>query len=76
VTTYPAGCPLPATPIIDDAIWTTSDPTNIQINNALGTTNGLATCVGATTGAATITAKISSTTNRHSVVNLPLAPAL
>jgi hypothetical protein len=59
VNTYPAGCPLPATPIIDDAVWTTSDPTNIQINNALGTTNGLATCVGATTGAATITAKIS-----------------
>jgi hypothetical protein len=62
MTTYPAGCPLPATPIIDDAIWTTSDTTNIQIDSTIGTTNGLATCVGATAEAATITAKISTPT--------------
>jgi hypothetical protein len=63
ITTYAAGCPLPATPIIDDAMWTTSDTTNIQINSTVGTTNGLATCVGATTGAATVTVKVASTTN-------------
>ncbi len=62
ITTYPAGCPLPAVPIIDDAIWTTSDTTNIQIDSTAGTTNGLATCTGATDGAAAITTKISSTT--------------
>ena len=62
-TTYPAGCPLPPVPVIDDATWTTSDPTNIQIDSTIGTTNGLATCIGATTEAATITAKTASATN-------------
>jgi hypothetical protein len=66
MTTYPAGCPVPSVPIIDSAVWTTSDTTNVQIDSAVGTTNGQATCVGTTDGAATITAKISTPTNQLS----------
>ena len=64
VDNYPAGCPVPAlVPVIDDAIWTSSDPINVQISSAVGQTNGVATCVGATNGAVTITAKSAATGN-------------
>ena len=62
-TTYPAGCLLPVVRVIEDAIWTTSDSTNVQIDSTIGTTNGLATCAGTTDGTATITAKLPSATN-------------
>jgi hypothetical protein len=64
IDNYPAGCAVPAlVPVIDDAIWTSSDPINVQISNAVDSTNGLATCVGATVGAVTITAKSPATGN-------------
>ena len=63
--TYPAGCAVPVLypPAILDAIWTSSDPINVQISSVVGPTNGLATCVGATHGAVTITGKSSSAAN-------------
>lgn len=38
------------------AQWTSSDPKNITIDSSSTPTNGLATCTGATSGPATITA--------------------
>ena len=40
------------------AQWTTSDPTNVSISSADNATNGLATCLGATT--ATVTATLTA----------------
>lgn len=54
------GCPVPAWVLLDtNAIWTVSDKVNVQISSAAGNGNGLATCVGATDGAATVTATVT-----------------
>jgi hypothetical protein len=41
---------------VTNATWTSSDPLDVQVSSAPGDTNGLATCTGATSGAATLTA--------------------
>ncbi len=41
------------------AIWTVSDAVHVQISSANDSTNGLATCVGATNGAATVTGTVT-----------------
>jgi hypothetical protein len=40
------------------AVWSVSDTTNISISNVQGATYGTATCNGATSGAATVTATV------------------
>ena len=51
-----SGCALPQIVASVQATWTTSDAKNVSISSAAGATNGLATCLGATSGAVTITA--------------------
>jgi hypothetical protein len=60
-TTFPTGCPaaIPAVVAIPAyaTAWSSSDPVNAPIDNVVGpTTNGVATCKGATTVPVTITA--------------------
>ncbi len=40
--------------------WTVSDTLHVSISNANDATNGVATCLGPTTGAATVTATVGS----------------
>jgi hypothetical protein len=58
VTTYPKGCAIPAViPAPFFTTWMSSDPVNAPIDSTFGpTTDGVVTCKGATTGAATLTA--------------------
>jgi hypothetical protein len=54
------GCPVPEFLLLaNNATWTVSDPNDVQISSAVGSTNGLATCVGATQGPATVTAVVT-----------------
>ena len=50
------GCATPQVMGPVQATWTTSQPAVVQISSAKDATNGLVTCVGATNGAATLTA--------------------
>ncbi len=54
-TTVP-GCPVPAHILLLQPNWTVSDPLHVSISSAKDDTNGLAICLGATQGAATIVA--------------------
>lgn len=54
--TAPAGCAVPAWLMLARATWTSSDPKDVIIDSSTAPTNGLATCVGSTNGAATLTA--------------------
>jgi len=55
--TIPKGCPLPPYAATWPAVWVSSDPTDVQVNNSQSRSlNGLTTCVAATKGAATLTA--------------------
>ncbi|HZL29231.1 MAG TPA: hypothetical protein VFC39_22085 [Acidobacteriaceae bacterium] len=60
VTTYPMGCAVPASAIVPAPFyttWTSSDPVNAPIDSTFGpTTDGVATCKGATTVPVTLTA--------------------
>ena len=51
-----SGCAVPQIVSPVRAVWAVSDSGNVHISSANDTTNGLATCVGTTNGAATITA--------------------
>jgi hypothetical protein len=51
----PMGCIPPPLPF-DFATWSVSDPVNVSISNALDSTRGTATCLGATAGAVKVTA--------------------
>ena len=43
---------------LTNAVWSVSDTTNVSISNTQDATYGTATCKGATTGAATVTATV------------------
>ena len=58
--TAESSCKFP-TVMVKNATWTSSDPTDVQVSSAPGDTNGLATCTGATSGAATLTASYTPT---------------
>lgn len=51
----PMGCIPPPLPF-DFATWSVSDPVNVSISNAVDSTRGTATCLGATAGAVKVTA--------------------
>ena len=48
-------CGVPTIAAAVKPTWTVSDPTNVTISSAEDATNGLATCVGATTNPVTVT---------------------
>jgi hypothetical protein len=52
-------CAVPAILAPAQAQWTVSDSINVQISSARDQTNGLATCVGATSAPATVTASVT-----------------
>jgi hypothetical protein len=54
--TAPPGCAVPQWLLLASSTWTSTDAKDIQISSANDATNGLATCVGPTNGAATVTA--------------------
>ena len=56
------GCVTPQVEALTRAQWTVSDPINTSISSANDSTNGLATCLGATTGNATVSATLKSGT--------------
>ncbi|HEY6968071.1 MAG TPA: hypothetical protein VJA94_02615 [Candidatus Angelobacter sp.] len=56
IASEPSGCAFMQSNLTN-ATWSVSDTTNISIGNAPGT-NGMATCNGATAGAATVTATV------------------
>jgi len=56
-TAAPAGCAFQQSNLTT-ATWSVSDTTNISISNVHDATYGTATCNGATTGAATVTATV------------------
>ncbi len=53
------GCATPQVIGPVQATWSTSQPAVVQISNAKDQTNGLVTCVGATNGAATLSASFT-----------------
>jgi hypothetical protein len=61
-----AGCNavLPQFIAVVHPIWTVSDPLHVTVSSADDATNGLATCLGATNGAAMLTAAFGSGTNQ------------
>ena len=54
--TGPPGCPIPQVVLLVYPTWTNPAPLAISISSAQDKTNGLATCLKATTGAVTLTA--------------------
>lgn len=66
--TFSSSCPaMPmGTPVrrgLQDVIWTVSDTTNVSISNVKDTTFGTSTCLGPTSGAATVTATLPADNN-------------
>jgi len=55
-----AGCATPDVIARLTPTWTVSDTLHISISNASDATNGVATCLGPTIGAATVTATVGS----------------
>ena len=53
-------CATPAHSILLHPTWTVSDPHDVSISSANDSTNGLATCLGSTSGPVTVTADIST----------------
>ncbi len=53
------GCATPQWVAKVTPAWTVSDPLHVKISSANDSTNGLATCLGPTLGAVTVTANIS-----------------
>jgi hypothetical protein len=51
-----SGCAVPAFITKLTSSWSVSDNINVKISSAQDATNGMATCIGATTGAVTVTA--------------------
>ncbi len=58
--TAPPGCAVPDWILRAEPIWSNPDPADITISSADDATNGTAVCKGATDGAVTLTATISS----------------
>jgi hypothetical protein len=59
-----SGCAVPNIVARAYPAWSSSDAKNVTISSAADSTNGLATCVGATSGAATLTATIPATSTQ------------
>jgi hypothetical protein len=57
-----AGC-FAAQSNLMNVVWSVSDPKNVSISNAKDQTYGVATCLGATSGAVTVTATLMADTN-------------
>lgn len=58
--TAPPGCAVPQWLLQATPTWTSTDSKDIQIDSSTNAqTNGLATCSGATNGAATLTATVT-----------------
>lgn len=58
--------PAPMTPIrrgLQDVVWTVSDTVNVSVSNVKDSTFGTATCLGPTSGAATVTATLPADKN-------------
>lgn len=53
------GCPVPQWLLKANAAWTVSDSKEVQISSAADDTNGLATCLAATDGPATVTGVVT-----------------
>jgi len=49
---------------LQDVLWTVSDTVNVSISNVQDPTFGTATCLGPTSGAATVTANLPAGKNR------------
>lgn len=58
--TYSPHCAVPAVLAPANAAWTVSDAVNVSISSAPDSTNGLATCLGATSQPAVVTGTFSS----------------
>jgi hypothetical protein len=56
----PNGCAF--SQVVPQADWTVSDTTDVSISSAKDGTNGIATCLHATSGAATVTASYQGKT--------------
>lgn len=52
-------CPVTALGRLVNAQWTVADPKNVSISSADDSTNGLATCLGTTNGAVTVTGSLT-----------------
>jgi len=63
-----SGCAIPALGYLAEPTWTVSDPLDVSISSAQDATNGLATCTGATAGAATLTATTQTTSQPPSTL--------
>ena len=50
------GCPQPQIVQLLTPVWSVSDPVNVAISSAQDSTNGVATCLGATAGTVQVTA--------------------
>ena len=57
IASEPAGCAF-ALSNLQNVTWSVSDTTNVSISNTHDVTYGVATCKGATAGAATVTATV------------------
>ena len=57
ISSEPAGCVFIQSNLTN-ATWSVSDTTNVSISNVRDATYGTATCKGATSGAATVTATV------------------
>ena len=63
-----AGCVVPLSNLLN-VTWSVSDTTNVSISNANDATFGTATCLGATSGPATITATLLASANNGQSVS-------
>jgi hypothetical protein len=62
-------CAVPAIIVKLTPAWSVSDKINVKISSAQDATNGLATCVGATTGPVTVTAtQVTASTGVSQIV--------
>ena len=57
--TAPIGCPVSTAVVLLHATWANPDPTDVSISSANDATNGLATCLGATTSPVVLTASFT-----------------
>jgi hypothetical protein len=64
-----SGCAVPQVVEKVAANWTVSDPVHVTISSANNATNGVATCIGATSGPATVTASYTQNSVTKTATN-------
>jgi hypothetical protein len=64
-----SGCAVPQVVEKVAANWTVSDPVHVTISSANNATNGVATCIGATSGPVTVTASYTQNSVTKTAAN-------